>query len=340
MSDTHAEYCLGLESEIDRRMALSRSEGQQIVLDAEEALGILPQLYEWNCAHVKTPFIMASNAEFASAGDSIGDPHQPLLQFMIAATPRGELADDLMTNPTKYLKDMSTSWQMDFTGSNGALNVMIENVPDTVNPVKARTAFVQVPHGESTALELVWKFEVEMEDNWYEAAVSAVMPYRIISVVDWASDSPVPVAPVPKEPASHGATYNVFKWGINDPSVGNRSIEKENFDVLASPVGWHSLPYANDPQSEDLKKGNAGKMRNTTTTWGNNVFAHENWEGRNAWVNNYRPDAGEELVFDYKYDPKQQTETEDRLEEAHKYINATVTQLFYTTNMVHDLYHR
>ena len=175
-----------------------------------------------------------------------------------------------------------------------------------------------------------------MQDNWYEAAVAAEAPHRIISVVDWASDSPVPFAPVPKEP--QGATYNVFAWGINDPSVGERSIQKENFDSLASPVGWHALPYANDPQSLHLRVKDASQMRNTTTTWGNNVFAHEDWEGRNNWVNNYRPDAADK-TFDYKYDPKE-TDAEDALDEAKKYINATVTQLFYTSNMVHDLYYR
>ena len=37
------------------------------------------------------------------------------------------------------------------------------------------------------------QFEVEMEHNWYEATVSAALPHRIISVVDWASDSPMPI---------------------------------------------------------------------------------------------------------------------------------------------------
>ena len=68
------------------------------------------------------------------------------------------------------------------------------------------------------------------------------------------------------------------------------------------------------------------------------VFAHENWEGRNQWEDNYRPDAGPSKVFDYKYQPKERDE--GSLEEAKKYINATVTQLFYTVNMVHDLYYR
>ena len=111
------------------------------------------------------------------------------------------------------------------------------------------------------------KFEVEMQDNWYETTVSAIPPHNIISVVDWASDSVLPLPEVPKEPA----TYKVFAWGVNDPTDGNRSIAKENFDAIASPVGWHSLPYANDPDASVRRQANGGLYRNTTTTWGNNV---------------------------------------------------------------------
>jgi extracellular elastinolytic metalloproteinase len=39
----------------------------------------------------------------------------------------------------------------------------------------------------------ITQFEVEMENNWYEATVSASLPHRIVSVVDWASDSPMPL---------------------------------------------------------------------------------------------------------------------------------------------------
>lgn len=170
-----------------------------------------------------------------------------------------------------------------------------------------------------------------MEDNWYEAAVSAASPHRIISVVDWASDAPIPAPDAPKEPAS----YKVFAWGVNDPSEGNRTLEKENFDSAASPVGWHSLPYDNDPLYNGVKPTKQF-YHNTTTTYGNNVFAQENWEGQNAYVNNYRPEA-ESSVYDFKYTPK---DSDEPLEAAHSYINATVTQLFYTNNMIHDLYYR
>jgi len=172
-----------------------------------------------------------------------------------------------------------------------------------------------------------------MEDNWYETAVSTQPPHNIVSVVDWAADAPIPK---PDEPVT--ASYKVFNWGINDPSEGKRTLEKENFDKLASPAGWHAIPYANDPSwSGSAPKG--AFWRNTTTTWGNNVFAQENWEGQNQFIDNYRPDAGNSKVFDFPYDPKL-TEKPDAQDEAQKYINATVAQLFYTSNMVHDLYYR
>lgn len=104
-----------------------------------------------------------------------------------------------------------------------------------------------------------------MQDNWYEAAVSATSPHRIISVVDWASDAPFP------EPSLPPATYNVFAWGVNDPEEGNRTMNKENFDSLASPVGWHAIPFANDPSLRGMRLKNTPFYRNTTTTWGNNV---------------------------------------------------------------------
>ncbi|TFY67498.1 hypothetical protein EVJ58_g1586 [Rhodofomes roseus] len=307
-----------------------------------QEFGDLPLFYEWNCEHVSTPFFMANDDAFANSEDALGDPTRALLQFMIAATPNKTLAEDLMENPAAHLEKMQSTWETHFVGGHGVISGLVSNVPDTVNPVKAKAAFIQVPNGDSMSLELVWKFEVEMQDNWYEAAVSASQPHRIISVVDWASDSPMPVAPVPPNVERNTGVYNVFSWGINDPSVGNRSTQKEYFDSLASPIGWHSLPFANDPHSlrMKVKSGPKGeKWRNTTTTWGNNVFAHENWEGRNDWEANYRPDAGESMTFDYKYVPKK-TEREDALDEAKKYINTTVTQLFYTSNLVHDLFYR
>lgn len=255
---------------------------------------------------------------------------------MIAATPNADMVPEILSKYDHYIDRMSSYMDSHFVGGETHVPIeFIDNVPETVNPVRARLAYVQVPDGDSTHLDLVWKFEVEMEDNWYEAAVSANPPHKIISVVDWASDA---LAPIPRK-GKGPATYTVFKWGVNDPSEANRTSETEYQDKLASPWGWHSLPVAHDPHSANKRFARGDMIRDNTDTWGNNVFAHENWEGRNAYISNYRPDGGEDLKFHYPYDPKPTTK-EDALEEAKKYINATVTQLFYTTNMVHDLYYR
>ncbi|KAF7986732.1 hypothetical protein HWV62_20290 [Athelia sp. TMB] len=337
---THTAFCSQLENEVlDRQDLLTQhmslQSGEQVTLGAsaelrESIMGPLDHLYASNCAHVNKPYQFAESD--ASADDGA---RRALLQFMIAATPNDDVVQDILARYDQHLQGMTSSFETHLVGDHGVMQEVIDNVPDTVSPVKAKLAYIQVPKGNTTALKLVWKFEVEMKDNWYEASVSATAPHRIISVVDWASDSPMPV----KKPASHEhATYNVFKWGINDPAEGNRTIEKENYDALASPVGWHALPAANDPSFKGSHKGSS--WVNTTTTAGNNVWAHEDWEGRNNWLHNYRPDAGKGLEFNYTYDPKVQDGPADSLDEAKKYINATITQLFYTSNMVHDVFYR
>ena len=113
--------------------------------------------------------------------------------------------------------------------------------------------------------------EVEMEDNWYEAAIDVYEPSHIVSVVDWASDSPL--TPIPEDPVPQAASYNVFAWGVNDPQEGKRSFQSENYDSLASPIGWHSMPARNDPSSQGRLDNRVREedILNHTTTWGNNV---------------------------------------------------------------------
>ena len=45
------------------------------------------------------------------------------------------------------------------------------------------------------------------------------------------------------------------------------------------------------------------------------------------------------MNFSFPYDPVERNRT-DSLDEARKYINNTVSQLFYTSNMVHDMFYR
>jgi len=340
LSHPHREYCEDLTTALEAQFSSFVSTqndqvpmgSQKKTTEFDEFAGPLTHLHYSNCQFTELADEMASTRPQA-IGD-VGDMRPALLQFMVAATPNAEVVTDILSKYDQHLEKMTMSGVTHFAPGNDQIDFLVDNVPDTVNPVKARLAYVQVPTNDgSTELTVVWKFEVEMEDNWYEAAVSAIAPHRIISVVDWASDAPIPVPETPKEPAS----YNVFAWGVNDPSVGNRSIEKENFDGLASPVGWHSLPFDNDPSFEGVKPSKAF-YRNTTTTFGNNVFAQENWEGQNAYLANYRPEA-ESSSYDFKYSPRE-SDSNEAMAVAKSYINATVTQLFYTSNMIHDLYYR
>ncbi|KAI0051287.1 extracellular elastinolytic metallo proteinase [Auriscalpium vulgare] len=334
MDDTpgpHAEYCQILENELQTRLLASEQANGQVQLGSSFAVPpeheAIAHLYHSNCESLGAQLVGPD----AGAG-TFFDPRHALLQFMVAATPKKEVAQDIADRYDEHIANMNSWFEHGLVGAVDVQMEVIDNVPDTVNPVKAKPVYIQLPDGDKTKLVHAWRYEVEMEDNWYEAVVSVQYPHRILSVVDWASDSPL--APSHSAPV---ATYNVFKWGINDPSEGNRSIAKENFDSLASPLGWHVIPVANDPLSANVRK--TSTYSNYTTTFGNNVFAHENWEGQSSWLHNYRPDGGKGLEFDYTYDPKPTNRT-DSLDEAKKYINATVTQLFYTTNLIHDLYYR
>ncbi|THH08280.1 hypothetical protein EW145_g2816 [Phellinidium pouzarii] len=305
----------------------------------------LQHLFATNCGSAEMTAQLGATTEAFGLGNGLGTARDAVLAFMVAATPNMELSEAILENYDVYVERISSTMEVNFNPEGGSRIVeTLSNVPDAVNPVKAHHAYVQVPNGDKTELTLVWKLEVEMQDNWYEAAVTAFHPHKLVSVVDWASDAsdhPKHLAPTPKKPKkdrTESATYNVFGWGVNDPECGNRTIEKEGADKLASPRGWHSISAVNDPNSEGLRV-KKDVINNYTTTWGNNVFAHENWEGRNNWEDNYRPDAGLSLNFNFTYDP-QIVDGGESLAEAKKYINTTVTQLFYTVNLIHDLYYR
>ncbi len=111
------------------------------------------------------------------------------------------------------------------------------------------------------------------------------------------------------------ASYQVFPLGINDPDTGTRRMVVDPEHPVASPHGWHSDSTANH-----------------STTMGNNVIAHENFEGKEKWRNNYRPESikQDQLFFDYAVDFDRDPAT---------YIDAAITNLFYWNNVLHDLFY-
>ncbi|KAM0717776.1 hypothetical protein Q7P37_006108 [Cladosporium fusiforme] len=109
------------------------------------------------------------------------------------------------------------------------------------------------------------------------------------------------------------ASYSVYPWGLNDPSEGSRQTVVDPFDPSASEFGWHSTG-----------------TNSYTTTRGNNAIAQTNPSGGNSYLNNYRPTNAQQN-FIYPYTTSMTPPT--------SYVDASVTQLFYVSNVYHDLLH-
>ncbi|QRV95408.1 extracellular metalloproteinase MEP [Ceratobasidium sp. AG-Ba] len=274
--------------------------------------------------------------------------------FVLAANPDfspfDHTLDQVIATPSPCQDAVSTScWR-------------VSSLPGILSPIDARLVYAQThASGRShTQLNLAWRVEVRMEYNWYEAYVSAQDPSKIIAVGDWVKDGPmlreggwpsalqakvfgqtllspeqlpiqmdVPQRTNPRPvlgPVPIG-TYNVWKWGVNDPVNGTRSLESQPHNKDTSPLGWRSVLASHDPVAS-YPDPKSDTLVNYKTTVGNNVIAQSNWAGGQDWKNNFRPDGGPSLVFDFPYDGTQNPRQN---------VNTSVTQLFYLSNMYHDL---
>lgn len=111
--------------------------------------------------------------------------------------------------------------------------------------------------------------------------------------------------------APDNASYNVFPLPIESATFGSRSIVNNPWILTASPEGWHY----------------DGTTRYTTTR-GNNVYAYEDTSALNS--PGLSPDAGASRNFDYPFSIN-----------ADQYANqnASITNLFYINNKVHDIFY-
>ncbi|KAF2788796.1 extracellular metallo proteinase MEP [Melanomma pulvis-pyrius CBS 109.77] len=110
------------------------------------------------------------------------------------------------------------------------------------------------------------------------------------------------------------ATYQVFPWGFADPTETSRAILTDPFDLSSSEFGWQS-----------------NGVENFTVTEGNNGIAQINPSGMDDYLDNPRPNAPD-LKFEY---PFSLNETNYEA-----YANASVTQVFYTANVYHDVLYK
>lgn len=169
----------------------------------------------------------------------------------------------------------------------------LKNTSGAAKEPEARLVYLVTPQG---SLALTWRIELDIMSNWILAYIDAKTGEDIYGVVDYAAD----------------ITYEVYPWGINDPTEGDRVVLEDPW-TAASEFGWHST----------------GSEKYDTTR-GNNGIAQINPDNSVDYINNPRP-IQPDLKFEY---PMSFNETDPL-----KYQNASITQLFYTANSYHDLLH-
>jgi hypothetical protein len=158
-------------------------------------------------------------------------------------------------------------------------------------------------HTEQGGIDPCWNFEVELEDNWFTAYVSSNTG-EILGYIDWVSEM------LDYSSLATKSSYLVFPLGTNDPEDGPAEIRFGPFSDRASPLGWHRLAI--------------------NQTCGNNVIAQENHDLYSDWEYNYRPYGGLALQFHYLF---------DRTKDPRHSVNASITNLFYWNNLLHDLFY-
>jgi extracellular elastinolytic metalloproteinase len=201
----------------------------------------------------------------------------------------------------------------------------------SLTTIPAKLKYFPLNNGD---LELVWEIVIQELDHqhWWNIRVSALTG-KIIEKDDLvvncsmehdhsdkniilnksAAVGMLPAINLLSEPTGRGCTdcYEVLKYPLESPLYGDRTVEIMPPNLNASPFGWHDTDGVLGPEH--------------TVTEGNNVNAIE---GGNNY--GYQPDGGATLNFSgYSFN---QIVTEEN-----QYEDASVTNLFYWVNIIHDL---
>lgn len=109
------------------------------------------------------------------------------------------------------------------------------------------------------------------------------------------------------------ASYNVFALPTEAPTFGPRSIVSNPWILSSSPEGWHS-----------------NGTTHYTITRGNNVYAYDDKDDDELTFGS-SPDGGVSRNFDFAYNANGK---------AILNLPAATTNLFYISNMVHDIFYK
>jgi extracellular elastinolytic metalloproteinase len=179
---------------------------------------------------------------------------------------------------------------------------------DCASYVLPTLAYVQTAKGQ---LELTYRIECDLGDNWLESYVSADSG-DVIAQTDYVD---------PVDEKAHSIITGLYSvYGIPDADPGYGPA------IIAQGPDPGSFP----PEAITLGWNDQGNRVTFTTTIGNNVYAQENHNGNSEWENNYRPDGGASLNFTKAYDLSLAPPVQPNLDNA-------IANLFYWNNLIHDI---
>ncbi len=239
-----------------------------------------------------------------------------------AATAIGNAALELGVNSPTNLELLETVSVNSFIYSNGSIS--LENIP-------VKLVFQKMEDG---SLQLAWDLSIYVLDasHYYSVRVDAVTG-SVINLGDWVvscsfgehknnSDSSHTENSVlfSKEDATmasltDGAIYKAIALPNQSPADDDLSlIVDPSVQGVGSPFGWHDTDGVAGPEF--------------TITRGNNVWAQEDENGNNG--TGFSPEGGAELIFDFDFDFTQDPALS---------LDASITNLFYLNNMLHDIFY-
>lgn len=169
--------------------------------------------------------------------------------------------------------------------------------------IEARLMWLPIRAGEA---RLVWNFQLETLDgaHWFDFTVDAVSA-QVWTRFDWVADASYRAYPFNVESPQHTTPL---------PPADARQVIVDPQDAAASPFGWHDTNGVAGPEF--------------TIHRGNNAHAWEDSDGNDTPPAGAQPDCGAGLVCDFPIDLTLAPSA---------YRPGAVSNLFYWTNIIHDV---
>ncbi len=194
-------------------------------------------------------------------------------------------------------------------------------------------------YDEGTGTQLVWELSImeKTSSDWWNFFVNASTG-KIIDKHNWTvscnilgdhsdhlHNPPTPFIGPMNAPPNYSSTatvaappvaiYAVYAMPIENPNYGTRSLVTNPENLTASPYGWHDIDGVDGAEF--------------TNTRGNNTDAYDDDNANNLPDGKYAQSPGGNLIFNFPLNTNYSNADQSE--------NAAITNLFYWTNIIHDV---